>query len=311
MEARAYQFGVHWTSSDQASRSLAQQRRAPRNDRFQSRDKAAETPPTLERGPLGKDNARCSASEPAFDIRGSTPAATMLSSTSFSSCFLLLLAAQVVTMRFGAIATGPHRAPAAAAVLAVIHEQPAALVVQTMPQPPYFRTHDQVASRPQHRCEQARRAECVAIDAPSESLLAMCQHAPFGCAIKRRVNRGHVARLRRFAVSHCKADSIDRLAQSDRVVKDSGRIAAVFFLPLQRVLRCLAREHRVRVAPAHHLREIVDGFDRFAAAAVARVGEVDAEVSAGRDDRARGLAGTIHSTDILTIKGVDIKLPSR
>src|SRR6202021_1140633 len=65
----------------------------------------SEPRPTLERGPLGKDNARCSASEPAFDIRGSTPAATMLSSTSFSSCFLLLLAAQVVTMRFGAIAT--------------------------------------------------------------------------------------------------------------------------------------------------------------------------------------------------------------
>jgi hypothetical protein len=55
----------------------------------------------------------------------------------------------------------------------------------------------------------------------------------------------------------------------------------------------------------------VDGFDRLAAAPVARVGEVDAEVAAGRDDRARGLAGTIYSTDILTIKGVDIKLPSR
>src|SRR5260370_36493342 len=104
----------------------------------------------------------------------------MLSSTSFSSCFLLLLAAQVVTMRFGAIATGLHRAPAAAAVLAVIHEQPAAFVVQAMPQPLPFRTHDQVASRPQHRSEQGRRAECVAIDAPSESLLVMRQHTPFG-----------------------------------------------------------------------------------------------------------------------------------
>jgi hypothetical protein len=72
----------------------------------------------------------------------------MLSSTSFSSCFLLLLAAQVVTMRFDAIATGLHRAPAAAAVLIVIHEEPAALIVQTMPQPPYFRTHDQVDSQP-------------------------------------------------------------------------------------------------------------------------------------------------------------------
>jgi hypothetical protein len=55
----------------------------------------------------------------------------------------------------------------------------------------------------------------------------------------------------------------------------------------------------------------VDGFDRLAAAPVARVGEVDAEVAAGRDDRARGLADTIHSTGILTIKGVDIKLPLR
>jgi hypothetical protein len=152
-------------------------------------------------------------------------------------------------MRFGAIATGLHRAPAAAAVLTVIHEEPAALVVQTMPQPPYFRTHDQVASRPQHRSEQARRAECVAIDAPSESLLAMCQHAPFGCAIKRRVNRGHVARLRRFAVSHCKADSIDRLAQSDRVVKDSGRIAAMFFRPLQCVVRRQARSGSYEARP--------------------------------------------------------------
>ena len=52
----------------------------------------------------------------------------------------------------------------------------------------------------------------------------------------------------------------------------------------------------------------MDGFDRLAAAPVARVGEVDAEVAPGRDDRARGLAGTIHSTHILTIKLVDIKL---
>src|SRR6266436_9750580 len=139
----------------------------------------------------------------------------------------------------------------------------------------------------------------------------MRQHTPFGCAVERGIDRGHVARLRRFAVSECKADSIDRLAQSDSVAKDSGRIATVFFRPLQRALRCLAPEHRVRVAPSHHLREIVDGFDRLAAAPVARVDEVDAEVSAGRDDRARGLAGTIHSTDILTIKGVDIKLPLR
>src|SRR5437870_11166985 len=104
----------------------------------------SEPRPTLERGPLGKDNARCSASEPAFDIRGSTPAATMLSSTSFSSCFLLLLAAQVVTMRFGAIATGLHRAPAAAAVLTVIHEQKAALFAQAMPQSRHVRIHNQI-----------------------------------------------------------------------------------------------------------------------------------------------------------------------
>src|SRR5260370_25455864 len=139
----------------------------------------------------------------------------------------------------------------------------------------------------------------------------MRQHTPFGCAVERGIDRGHVARLRRFAVSQCKADSIDRLAQSDRVVKDTGRITTVFFRPLQRALRCLALEHRVRVAPSHHLREIVDGFDRLAAAPVARVGEVDAEVSAGRDDRARGLAGTIHSTEILTINWVDIKFPFR
>src|SRR5467141_3165893 len=99
MEAWACQFGVQLnfirpgkpesgaTKASTPQRSLSEPR------------------PTLERGPLGKDDSRCSSSEPAFDIRGSTPAATMLSSTSFSLCFLLLLAAQVVTMRFGAIAT--------------------------------------------------------------------------------------------------------------------------------------------------------------------------------------------------------------
>src|SRR5260370_9169315 len=105
-----------------------------------------------------------------FRDPGLNSTASMLSRTSFSSFFLLLLAAQVVTMRFGAIATGLHRAPAAAAVLAVIHEQPAALVVQAMPQPPPFRTHDQVASRPHHRSEQAPRVQCVATHPPSENL---------------------------------------------------------------------------------------------------------------------------------------------
>src|SRR6266566_2183680 len=58
----------------------------------------------------------------------------------------------------------------------VIREEPAALVVQTMPQPRYVRTHNQITGRPQHSREQGRRVEWVAIDAPSESLLVMRQH---------------------------------------------------------------------------------------------------------------------------------------
>jgi hypothetical protein len=55
MEASAYEFGVQLDFIRPGKPESGATKAAPRNDRFQSRGKTAETPPTLERGPLGKD----------------------------------------------------------------------------------------------------------------------------------------------------------------------------------------------------------------------------------------------------------------
>src|SRR6185437_16217475 len=59
-----------------------------------------------------------------------------------------LAALQVVAMRFGAVAAGAHRAPAAIAALAVVEEQPDALRVGTAPHLDESSTGQEIARRP-------------------------------------------------------------------------------------------------------------------------------------------------------------------
>src|SRR5262249_47669043 len=87
---------------------------------------------------------------------------------------------QIMSMSLGPIAAGLHRAPAPAAILAVVEKQPQALVVRAMAQAKGVGTDHQVSPRPQNRGEQGGSGEPDSVDLPTETLVAARQHPASG-----------------------------------------------------------------------------------------------------------------------------------